>query len=36
MELLETYEWMWETYKEDKVMRSNLVIAFKNLGMNRE
>ena len=36
MELLETYEWMWDKYKGDKVMRSNLVIAFKNLGINRE
>lgn len=36
MELLETYEWMWDKYKRDKVMRSNLMIAFKNLGINRE
>ena len=36
MELLETYEWMWDKYKGDRVMRSNLVIAFKNLGINRE
>lgn len=31
--LLETYKWMWETYKNDSIMKSNLKIAFQTNGM---
>lgn len=34
-ELLGTYEWMWERYGTDSVMRANLVIAFKTNGIER-
>ncbi len=32
--LLEAYKWMWEKYKNDSTMRSNLEIAFKNNGID--
>jgi len=32
--LLEAYRWMWEKYKNDSTMRSNLEIAFKNNGID--
>lgn len=35
-ELLETYEWMWEKYKDDKVMRNNLLAAFKTYGIKKQ
>lgn len=28
-ELTDTYEWMWKRYEGDRMMRSNLQIAFK-------
>lgn len=34
-ELLETYEWMWNKYKEDKTMVSNLEIAFQTNGIRK-
>jgi hypothetical protein len=33
--LLETYEWMWNRYKEDKTMAANLEIAFQTNGMKK-
>jgi len=32
-ELMETYEWMWDKYKDDKIMHSNLIIAFQTNGV---
>ena len=32
-ELVETYSWMWEKYKTDKIMVSNLETAFKTCGI---
>lgn len=34
--LLETYEWMWEKYQGDKIMRSNLLVAFKTQGILKQ
>lgn len=34
--LLETYEWMWNRYKEDKTMAANLEIAFQTNGIKKQ
>ena len=34
--LLETYEWMWEKYQGDKIMRNNLLVAFKAQGIIKQ
>lgn len=34
--LTDTYEWMWEHYDGDSMMRSNLQIAFKTNGMEKK
>ena len=35
-ELMEPYRWMWDRYKEDRVMRSNLIVAFRTNGVMKE
>lgn len=35
-ELLKTYEWMWEAYRDDKMIRSNLRIAFEAQGIKKQ
>lgn len=35
-ELLETYEWMWEKYQGDRIMRNNLLVAFKAQGIIKQ
>ncbi len=34
--LVETYEWMWEKYQHNSMMRSNLIIAFGKNGIKKE
>lgn len=33
--LLDTYRWMWEKYKRDDMMRANLIIAFRENGIEK-
>lgn len=35
-ELIDTYEWMWKRYEEDRMMRSNLQIAFEANGIEKK
>ncbi len=35
-ELLKTYEWMWEAYRDDKMIRSNLRAAFEAQGIKKQ
>lgn len=34
-ELVPTYEWMWDKYRHDEMMRSNLIIAFEANGIKK-
>lgn len=35
-ELTDTYEWMWKRYEGDRMMRSNLQIAFEANGIKKK